>query len=112
MNKIDLLNQEPRIEYGHDGVPTRVWLSAMTDQGIDKLLKVLSETFGDQVFIGDLTLPPALGRLRALLYEEDAVTTESISEKGEYLLNVSIKKRRLNNLLSKESIELEDLVTK
>ncbi|PWQ96343.1 ribosome rescue GTPase HflX [Leucothrix arctica] len=109
MNKIDLLNQEPRIEYGHDGVPTRVWLSAMTNSGIEKLLEVLSQTFADRVFIGDLILPPALGRLRALLYEEDAVTEESISEKGEYLLNVSIKKRRLNSILSKESLDLKQL---
>ena len=36
MNKIDLLNQEPRIEIGHDGVPTRVWLSAMTGKALSK----------------------------------------------------------------------------
>jgi len=111
MNKIDLLNQEPRIEYGHDGTPTRVWLSAMTDQGIDKLLEVLSQTFADQVFIGDLRLPPSLGRLRAQFYEENAVTEEFISEKGEYLLNISIKKRLLNSLLSKESLDLDQLTT-
>ncbi|RVU84227.1 GTPase HflX [Leucothrix sargassi] len=112
MNKIDLLNQEPRVEQGHDGAPTRVWLSAMTNQGLDQLQDVLSEIFADQIFKGDLKLTPAQGRLRALLYEEEAVQSEDISEKGEYLLNVSIKKRRLNSILSKESLEIDQLLNK
>ncbi|WP_342767107.1 ribosome rescue GTPase HflX [Leucothrix pacifica] len=110
MNKIDLLHQEPRIDQGYDGQPTRVWLSAVTGEGIDQLLTLLSSTFSDQVFKGNLKLPPALSRLRAGLYEEEAIMSEDISERGEYLLSVSITKRRLNSLLSKESIELESIL--
>ena len=109
MNKIDLLNQEPRTDIGYDGQPTRVWLSAVSGEGIDQLLTLLSSTFSDQVFKGDLKLPPSLGRLRANLYEEDAVLSEETSDVGEYLLSVSITKRRLNSLLSKESIDLESI---
>lgn len=110
MNKIDLLNQEPRIDIGQDGQPTRVWLSAVTGEGIEHLLTLLSRTFADQVFQGQLKLPPSLGRLRANLYEEEAVLNEGISDKGEYLLSVSITKRRLNSLLSKESLELDTIL--
>jgi len=109
MNKIDLVNQEPRIEQGHDDVPTRVWLSAISGEGLEQVLEVLSKTFADQVFIGELKLPPALSRLRALLYKEDAVTSENSGENGEYLLSVSIRKRILNSLLSKESLDLKTL---
>ena len=112
MNKIDLLNQEPRTDIGYDGQPTRVWLSAVSGEGIDQLLTLLSSTFSDQVFKGDLKLPPSLGRLRANLYEEDAVLSEKTSDVGEYLLSVSITKRRLNSLLSKESIDLESIAVK
>ena len=110
MNKIDLLNQEPRIEAGHDGQPTRVWLSAMTGEGLGQVAEVLSETFSDQIFIGELTLPPKLSRFRALLYKEDAIVEENSGENGEFLLSVSIRKRVLNSLLSKESLEMDDLI--
>lgn len=110
MNKIDLLNQEPRVDIGQDGQPTRVWLSAVTGEGINHLLSLLSSTFAEQVFQGQLKLPPALSRFRASLYEEEAVSNEDISEKGEYLLSVSITKRRLNSLLNKESLELENIL--
>lgn len=111
MNKIDLLNQEPRIEAGHDGEPTRVWLSAVTGEGLDQIAEVLREAFADQVFIGDLILPPKLAKLRALLYTEEAVLDETSGENGEYLLSISIRKRILNSILSKESLELENLIS-
>lgn len=110
MNKIDLMNQEPRIELGHDDVPTRVWLSAMSGEGLDQVAEVLSQTFADQIFTGELKLSPALSRFRALLYKEDAVTGENSGENGEYLLSVTIRKRILNSLLSKESLDIETLI--
>ena len=109
MNKIDLLHQEPRVEMGHDDIPTRIWLSAATGNGIEQIGEVLSQTFADQIFTGELTLPPALSRLRALLYREEAVIEENSGKNGEYLLSVSIRKRILNSLLSKESLDLETL---
>ena len=109
MNKIDLLNQEPRIEVGHDEVPTRIWLSAITGKGLEQVAEVLSQTFADQIFTGELKLPPTLSRLRALLYREEAVTGEDSGENGEYILSISIRKRILNSLLSKESLDLETL---
>ena len=111
MNKIDLLNQEPRIELGHDGEPTRIWLSAITGEGLAQVSEVLSQTFADQVFVGDLTLPPKLSRLRSLLYREEAVLNEDNGENGEYLLSISIRKRILDSLLSKESLSLDALKT-
>lgn len=110
MNKIDLLNQEPRIEAGHDDVPTRIWLSAITGKGLEQVAEVLSETFADQMFTGELKLPPALSKLRALLYKEEAVIGEDSGENGEYLLSISIRKRILNSLLSKESLDIEALI--
>lgn len=110
MNKIDLMNQDPRIEPGHDEVPTRIWLSAISGEGLEQVSEVLSQTFADQVFVGELKLPPALSRLRALLYKEEAVIGENSGKNGEYLLSVSIRKRILNSLLSKESLELETLI--
>ena len=109
MNKIDLTDQEPHVDEEHSGLPSRVWLSAMNGEGIPDLLEKLSEIFAKNVFKGKLRLHPALARLRAQLYEDDAIINESISEKGEYLLEVCIQQRRLDAMLGKEEITLDQL---
>ena len=109
MNKIDLTEQSAHSDEEHDGLPTRVWLSAVTGEGIPELLEKLSEIFAKNVFKGHLRLHPALARFRAQLYEDEAVVEEKISEKGEYLIDVCIQQRRLDTILSKEELTLEQL---
>ena len=109
MNKIDLTEQVAHYDDEHSGLPARVWLSAVTAEGIPELLEKLSEVFAKNVFKGQLRLHPALARLRAQLYEDDAIVTEKISEKGEYLLEVCVQKRRLDAMLDREELSLEQL---
>ena len=109
MNKIDLTEQSAHYDEAHSGLPARVWLSAVTAEGIPELLEQLSEIFSKNVFKGQLRLHPALARLRAQFYEDEAIVSEEISEKGEYLLEVCIQKRRLDTLLDKEELTLEQL---
>ena len=109
MNKIDLTEQDAHVDDEHSGLPSRVWLSAVTGEGIPELSEKLSEVFSINVFKGHLRLHPALARLRAQFYEDDAVVNELISEKGEYLLDVCIQQRRLDSLLEKEELTLEQL---
>ncbi len=110
MNKIDLTEQSPHADDEHNGLPPRVWLSAMTGEGIEVLLEKLSDIFSENVFKGKLRLHPALARLRAQFYEDDAIVSEKISDKGEYLLDVCIQQRRLDSLLEKEELNLEQLL--
>ena len=110
MNKIDLSDRQPGHEPKHDAGPARIWLSALSGAGTDTLLEVLSDTFSVQIFNGDLTLPPAAGRLRAKLYDADAVLEETNGQSGESILTVSIKKRLLDSMLSAESLELSKLI--
>ena len=109
MNKIDLTEQVAHFEEAHSGLPSRVWLSAVTAEGIPELLERLSEVFAKNVFKGKLRLHPALARLRAQFYEDEAIVEEKISEKGEYLLDICIQKRRLDELLDKEELTLDQL---
>ncbi|MCF6190414.1 MAG: GTPase HflX [Cocleimonas sp.] len=109
MNKIDLTEQPVHYDEAHEGLPARVWLSAVTGEGISELLEKLSDVFAKNVFKGHLKLHPALGRLRAQLYEDEAIVEESISEKGEYLLEVCIQQRRLETILAKEELTIEQL---
>ena len=109
MNKIDLTEQSAHLDEEHDGLPARVWLSAVTGEGIPELLEKLSDIFAKNVFKGYLRLHPALARLRAQLYEDEAIVQETISDKGEYLLEVCIQQRRLDAILGKEELTLEQL---
>lgn len=109
MNKIDLIGQSPRVVEAHDGLPTRIYLSAQNDLGLGLLREELSKIFADRLFDGTLCLPPMLGKLRAALYQEKAVINESISDKGEFLLETRVQKKKLQRLLDQDNLDLDEL---
>ena len=110
MNKIDLIDQSPRVVEAHDTEPTRVYLSAQNDLGLELLQEELSKIFANHLFDGKLCLPPKLGKLRSALYQEKAVKNEKISDNGESLLEIKIQKRLLERLLNAENLSLDELV--
>lgn len=108
-NKIDLLDGvEPHIQRDGDGLPVRVWLSAATGQGLDLLLQAMNECLGGQMFQQRLRLPHSMARLRARLFELDAVQAESHDEQGAILLDVRLQQIELNRLLSREGLNAEE----
>lgn len=109
MNKIDLIDQSPRVVAGHGSTPTRVYLSAQNNLGLELLQEELSKVFADQLFDGVLRLSPKLGKLRAALYQEKAVIVEEVSDKGEFLLSVKMQKSQLKRVLNAEYLTLDDL---
>ncbi len=109
MNKIDLGGQEPHVEEGDGANPTRVYLSARHHLGLDQLLDYLGNYFSGQIFQGDLRIPPQHARLRARLYADNAVREESITENGEFFLNIAIDQQRLDHYLRDENLSLADL---
>lgn len=109
MNKIDLGGQAPHVEEGDGANPTRVYLSARHNLGLDQLLEYLGNYFSGQMFQGDLRIPPQHARLRARLYADNAVREESITENGEFFLNIAIDQQRLDHYLRDENLSLADL---
>ena len=107
-NKLDLLEQEPRIDRDDQGVVERVWLSARTGAGLDLLEQALSERLGGDLFSGFIALRPEQGRLRASLYRLNAVGEERVDEQGRSILQVRLPRSDWNRLISKEggSVEL------
>jgi GTP-binding protein HflX len=102
-NKIDLLaDAEPRVEYDADGQAIRVWVSAASGAGIDGLVEVLAGRFRDQQVTGHLSLGPADGRLRALLFEQGAVVRENPGEGGGWELEVALGRRQYERLAKRE----------
>lgn len=82
-NKIDLTDDETaRVERDADGLPRKVFLSAMTGEGLDGLRGVLSEVIFTDLFEGEIAVAPQQGKLRGLLFDAHAVQQERVDEKG------------------------------
>ncbi|MDN3637273.1 GTPase HflX [Simiduia curdlanivorans] len=108
-NKIDLLDQfEPRIDRDDQGMPLAVWLSAQTGAGIDLLLQAMAERLGEEIVHQRVILPIKWARLRAKLYQHNAVLAEASADDGSYELDVRIGRVDLMRLLSAENIALAD----
>lgn len=109
MNKIDLTEKMPTIILGDTFQPTTAWLSAQTGQGVEELLAFLGDYFAHTQFSGQLTLAPQHGRLRAQLYEDNAIEQEHISEQGHFVLDIQIDQRRLDHYLAEAGLHLADI---
>lgn len=108
-NKIDLIDMEPRIDRGDKGEPVAVWLSAQTGVGCELLLQAVAELLGDEMVIGCLLLPSHQGRLRAVLYQQQAIAEENYREDGTSELSLRIPKSDLLRILSSESLAFDSL---
>lgn len=110
MNKIDLTQHSAGIQEGNGLHATTAWVSAQTRDGLEELLEYLGAYFAQQTFHGKLRLLPSQSRLRAQLYADKAIQTESIGEEGEYLLDLVIDQRKLQGYLNEAGLALEAVV--
>src|SRR5574344_44420 len=91
-NKADLVEDSAdEIIRDDTGKPTRVYVSALTGFGIDKLLSAVSELLSDNLCEFTVKITANNGKLRSLLYASKAVDSESYDEDGICLLNLKIK---------------------
>ncbi|MGD8176028.1 ribosome rescue GTPase HflX [Marinimicrobium sp. ARAG 43.8] len=108
-NKIDLMGMAPRIDRDDNGKPVAVWLSAQTGEGVDLLIEAISDALGREMIAGQVVLPPHQGRLRAKLYQQQAVAYEEHREDGSVALDIRLPKSDLMRLLSAEQLRFEQL---
>jgi GTP-binding protein HflX len=100
-NKLDLLEQSPRLERNANGVVERVWLSATTGAGTELLLQAIAELVGHDMVSEELYLAPHEGGLRAALYKLGAVETEDFADNGVAHLSVRLPRADWNRLMKK-----------
>ena len=109
-NKLDLLeDRQARIDYDESGKPCAVWLSAQSGEGCDLLQQAIIKLLGTEMVAGRLLLSPQQGKLRALLYTQQAVATESYQDDGKAVLEIRIPKDDLLRLLKAASENFDDL---
>ncbi len=108
-NKTDLLGVPPRIERDEHGRPLRVWLSAQRQQGLQLLREALSEVLSGDLVEIEITLSAAQGRLRARLYEMNAIQAEALDELGNFRLQLRLPAVDWQRFLAAESLSEERL---
>lgn len=109
-NKIDLLDEfAPRIDRNEDGIPVRVWVSAMTGAGMDLLFDAVVERLAEDVVHHFVLLGPTDGKLRALLHEAGSVLSEEHRESGDTVVEVRLQNRDWMQLLSRAGVSQDEV---
>ena len=109
-NKIDLLeNFLPRIERNEEGMPVRVWVSAVSGQGMNELFDAVVERLAQDVVHHFVCLGPVDGKLRALLHEAGSVIDETHRDNGDSVLEVRLQQRDWLQLLSRADVRENDV---
>ncbi|MDV7105686.1 ribosome rescue GTPase HflX [Vibrio sp. TH_r3] len=112
MNKIDNLEgQNPRIERDEEGVPQRVWVSAMEGKGIDLLFEALTERLASQMVQYQLRIPPQYqGRIRSTFFAMNSIQSEEYETDGNLLIDIRMQKVDWSRLEKKEGAVLSDFI--
>ena len=94
-NKIDLFDeQSPRIERDNHGQIRRVWVSALTGDGLALLQKAIAEALSESLVHKTIKLQPNDAKLRAKLYDMNVVIAERSDEQGTIFISVRMPKDR------------------
>ena len=91
-NKIDLLDgMSPRIDRDEAGLPIRVWVSALTGEGLDLLNEAMAERVNTDMVHHILLLPANAGKLHARLFEAGVVNLDESLETGGWKMDVTLR---------------------
>jgi GTP-binding protein HflX len=106
-NKVDCLesNTKARIDRDGEGNVQRIWISALNGDGLNELQQVLKDLLEEDTIKHQISLGPAEGRLRASLFDKGSVQNEQITDEGNTVLDVILKRKDWFALCKKEHIE-------
>lgn len=106
-NKADILGVEARMDVSETGMPSRVWLSAVTGSGIELLLDAIAEHLRRDTVRGTVRLDVSQARLRARLYERCGVHGEKVLSSGGWEMDVELKQADLAELARSDGLQVE-----
>lgn len=107
-NKIDLCPSiQPHIERDAEGKIIRVYVSATQKLGIIELGQAIVERLGADIIKGELKLRPGQARIRAMLYDINAILSEAEEESGGWNLKIALPALKWRKLCL-DSPELEE----
>lgn len=101
-NKIDLqVGMKSKADVHEES--TKVWVSAVSGEGLELLRQVIAQKLEGVLLEEVIELPPEKAKLRAKLYEMDAVIEEDILDSGNWKLRIRITKDEKRRLFEKSA---------
>ena len=97
-NKIDISGMAARIDADDQGRAWRIWLSAISSAGFEQLHEVLVQRFCEQTSVYNLVLRADEGQIRAYLYENGSIESESYENNGDMHLKLRLSPALLKRL--------------
>ncbi len=112
MNKIDNLdNVSPRIERNDEGIPCTVWISAISDLGIDLLFEALTERLSSIMVSHRLRIPPSdIGRMHSKFSRLRCILHEEYEQDGHLVIDVRLPQTDWLRLKKREGGQLDDFI--
>ncbi len=108
-NKIDRLEGvEPRIERNAQGLPSKIWLSAVTGAGLPVLLDALREYFCGSMIRRTVHLMASEAALRGRLYGAARVVKEENDGKGGWTMDIEVSPGEIAFLKELESARIRN----
>ncbi|RMH42407.1 MAG: GTPase HflX, partial [Gammaproteobacteria bacterium] len=105
-NKIDrLASIEAKWRDAEPPEEPSVWLSAKTGKGLSLLKEAIVRGLGDTIVDLKLKLPPEAARIRARLYQQQMIISETVADDGSSLLHVRSSKVAWERLRQKEEVD-------
>jgi len=109
-NKIDLLDEAPRVMRDEAGNVSRVWLSSHSGAGLDLLIDAIRGVFDADQARGHIHMEAAEARIRARLYDLDAVLEDSEAGDGGWDLVISLPEKDFRSICRREGLAPERLI--
>ena len=108
-NKIDRLDDVPRVERDGEGQPSSVWVSAARGQGLEGLLGAIAERLSRHARLRGLRVPAReAGALRARLYAAGVVRSEKVLPDGGLEWLVQLPDHEVLELAARSGVEVFD----
>jgi GTP-binding protein HflX len=108
-NKIDRLDDVPRVERDGEGQPSSVWVSAARGQGLEGLLGAIAERLSRHARLRGLRVPAReAGALRARLYAAGVVRSETVLPDGGLEWLVQLPDHEVLELAARSGVEVFD----
>ena len=103
-NKVDRVADRAELE---SAASAKVYVSAHTGAGIDALRREIRARAVGAPVAGRLRLEPEQTRIRAQLFDWDAVRREEVDASGRFMLDIELSARRWRELSEKEGLSSE-----
>ncbi|GAA0559069.1 GTPase HflX [Rheinheimera aquimaris] len=109
-NKIDLLQQPARIEYNEAGLPSAVYVSAISGSGLDLLQQAITALLSERYIDVALTLPPSLSSWRAHFHQQHCIVTEQFDDEGNCALRLRLSEAAWSRAVKQSQGKLENYI--